>query len=168
MKPIMNSDAVNWDQADGFFRRLSDGLLRSSNLMRPAVIWAFKRAPSRRLQRLSGKACLPFVEQIESRPTNRLVVTQPQVLLEAAICSLVKPSFNGVRFSVWHSMFNELYRVHRWVQRQSAQSRIQACFLTGFVPVIAVILGLSNFATFAGNLAQGRGQIVLFAAVVLY
>jgi hypothetical protein len=161
-------DGVDWEQADSLFRRLSDGLLRSSNLMRPAVIWAFRRASISKLRTLSVNACLPFEKKVETQPSGRTAETQPQVLLAAALSSLVDPSFSAVRFSVWQSIFNELYRVHRWVQRQSAQSRLQAFFLMGFVPFVAVILGLFNFSTLLANLAEARGRTVFFVALVFY
>ncbi|MFZ9521413.1 MAG: type II secretion system F family protein [Silvanigrellaceae bacterium] len=162
------SESLQWEQGDVLFRRISEGLTRSSNQMRPAVIWALSQTPCRSLRDLSRKACLPLSTSATATNRQHRDKNQPRMLLEAAVGELVRPSSSANGFSAWFSIFNELHRVRRWILRQSAQSRIQAFFLMGFVPLVSIFLGLANLETFSTNLSVHRGQLMFLVALAFY
>lgn len=167
-----------WDVASNALSSMAVYLSRRC-VARTALIHGLRNSQSVHLRRLAKNASLPIASDGKELLTSDFEIQRPAFkrtgpfdsltqIIQGSVATLMSRQFTPFDLRFWRASFSNLYQVERWLRQQSAQSRVQAFFLTGFVPLVSVLFCFVSHERFLANLNHPQGQIVLFVAVMLY
>ncbi|MEN9809283.1 MAG: hypothetical protein RLZZ488_850 [Pseudomonadota bacterium] len=170
--------SCEWNVASSALSSISVYLSRRS-VTRAALIQGLKHSKSNQLKEIARTASLPLAPGKRVNitpdaeypvPTNFRLVSFDSLtqIVHGCVTTLLSPQFTAFDVRFWRKSFSNLYQVERWMRQQSAQSRVQALFLSGFVPVVSLLFCLFSHERFLANVELPQGRIILTVAVMLY
>lgn len=164
---IFRADPVfGWESASSIFERIA-AFKERGFVRRESLIQGLRSLGIHRFQSFSKSLALPFVQSTDVMlPFSDCC--QANRLTQVALTSLLTVQQSGCGFLFWHKTFNELFRVHRWLRQQTAQSRVQSCFLVGFVPTVSVVMMGSQSERILTNMATLEGKMIFTLALMFY
>ncbi|MEY3901085.1 MAG: hypothetical protein RL189_391 [Pseudomonadota bacterium] len=146
---------------------------------RTALIQGLKNSESERLRIVAKSASLPLVSVNQALNTQNLLNPLPTLrrsasfdsltqIVHGCVTTLLSAQFTAFDLRFWKTSLSNLYQVERWMRQQSAQSRVQALFLAGFLPVVSLLFCFFSHERFLANIRLPQGQILLALATVFY
>jgi hypothetical protein len=164
-------ETLTWEQTAHLFRLIGQRMA-SGTVARAALTAALMKSDSKLLQSAARHVALPLSDEQSNlaKASGKRQGADAQgarLVLKACEEMLARtPITAGLSF--WRESFDNLYRVHRWVEQQSAQSQLQLKFLISFVPVVSCILCIMNGERFFSNLMTLQGRLFFLGAAILY
>lgn len=157
---------LGWESASLILDRIA-AFKERGYVRREAMIQGLRALRVPHFHSFSKSVALPFEQSVELKlPFNDY--GQASRLTQVALTSLLTVQRAGSGFFFWHKAFNEIFRVHRWLRQQTAQSRVQSCFLVGFVPTVSAFMMGSQSERILANMATVEGKAIFTLAFVFY